>query len=77
MHLKNQPTVMMPKELMFEVEREWGMSKAAWIDVAWDVMQQLLVCEGVPENDHEQISKALKDRAELIQMYRKRAKSAA
>ena len=71
MNLKNQPTVMMPEELMFDVERTWGMSKAAWIDVAWDLMQQTCGTD-----DHSQISAALKERADLILMYRKRAKDA-
>jgi hypothetical protein len=72
MNLKNQPTVMMPADMMHDVEREWKMSKAAWIDVAWDLMQQLCGTE-----DQQQIAKVLRERADLILMYRKRAKEAA
>ncbi|MEH2501272.1 hypothetical protein V1290_000083 [Bradyrhizobium sp. AZCC 1578] len=72
MNLKNQPTVMMPADLMYEVEREWKMSKAAWIDVAWDLAQQICGTE-----DQAAIEKVLRERAELVLMYRKRAKEAA
>ena len=72
MHLKNQPTVMMPEDLMYDVERTWKMSKAAWMDVAWDLMQQIMGTE-----DSDLIEAGLKERAELVQMYRKQAKDAA
>lgn len=75
MNLKNQPTVMMPTDIMYDAERQWGMSKAAWMDVAWDLMQQLCICEGKDAN--YEVTKVLKDRCELIQMYRKRARDAA
>jgi hypothetical protein len=65
MNLKNQPTVFMSPEIMYVVEREWKMSKAAWMDVAWDLMQQLCGTEDV-----ETIVKALKERADLIKQYR-------
>lgn len=71
MNLKNQPTVMMPSELMFDIERDWKMSKAAWMDVAWDLMQEMIA-----SSDHLLIEQRLKERAELIQMYRKRDKAA-
>lgn len=71
MNLKNQPTVMMPADRMYDIEREWKMSKAAWMDVAWDLMQQ-----ACGTDDLATIEKALKERAELIQMYRKRGKAA-
>ena len=70
MNLKNQPTVFMPVDTMFDVERDWSMSKAAWMDVAFDYAKQICGTE-----DTAEVMKELHSRAELIRMYRKQEKS--
>lgn len=77
MNLKNQATVMMPTDLMYKAEREWGMSKAAWMDVAWDLMQEMSASDSFEQKFDEIIERRLKARAELVLMYRKRSKDAA
>ena len=69
MNFKNQPTVFMPAEQMYDVERCWNMSKAAWMDVAFDYAKQICGTEDVAE-----IMNELQTRAQLILLYRKRAK---
>jgi len=65
MNLKHKPTAFMPVETMYAVERSWGMSKAAWMDVAWDLMQERLGTENA-----EEIAPELKRRCDLICSYR-------
>ena len=65
MNLKNQPPVFVPPEYWAELER---ISKAALMDIAWDYARQM-----TGPDDPAAVMTSLMERAELIQMYRKRA----
>jgi hypothetical protein len=74
-NLKNQPTVFMPPICMFEVEREWGMSKAAWMDVAFDYATQISGADITTADGIAEAMNELQNRAELIRLHRKQEKS--
>lgn len=69
MHLKNQPPVFVPNVYWSELDK---LSKATLMDIAWDYAMQI---SGESEQRPRQIMDELRKRADLIQIYRRRAKA--
>lgn len=62
MHLRNKPPLFVPQEYRAEVEQ---MSKAALMDLAWDLASQLVI-----EKDNNSIMDRLREGREVVNAYR-------
>jgi hypothetical protein len=71
MNLKNQPTVFMPEDQMSDFEQSGNMSKAAWMDVAFDYATQICGADVTTTEGVAAVMKELQSRAELIRLQQK------
>ena len=69
MNLKNRPPIFVPEQLQGEIEK---LSKAALMDMVWDLAARCAGCDGGHPQAHAAIMSEIRKTAEVITGYRDR-----